>query len=175
MADYYSRSVITEQAKLTKTMARVLEARGATLYEEGKENILDGLASGRVPLTTYAIVFGEGWSNCYETADEWAEDYGDEDEDITDEFRELFEMSEENLMHEILKINPDLDSLESQCGWSCSKMRLDGFGGSSVIVTRKGYLYITTTNFEVEEDGTIKPGNVFHAWDEEDDEQSEAA
>jgi hypothetical protein len=60
-----------------------------------------------------------------------------------------------------------MDHIEQQSSWSCSKMRLDGFGGSGLIVTRKGYLYLTTTRFEIEEDGTVKFGGEFITWEDE--------
>jgi hypothetical protein len=43
-------------------------------------------------------------------------------------------------------------------------MRTDGFGGSSLHVTRKGYLYLTTTDVVIDEDGTCRHAGKFEPW-----------
>jgi hypothetical protein len=45
-------------------------------------------------------------------------------------------------------------------------MRLDGFGGSGLIVNRKGYLYLTTSHYEIGDDGVIEPSGKFVFWDD---------
>lgn len=169
MANYYTRTVITEPVLLTSDLSDLLTARGAELYPEGQhETVLDGIVHERPPLTSYSVVFEDGWNNQYEDFEEWEYDHGEDGDTHSDEFKRLFELGEHEILREIIKVNPDKAEIVMQSSWSCSKMRLDGFGGSGLIVNRKGYLYLTTSHYVVEADGTIKPGAEFVTWDEHD-------
>lgn len=180
MANYYTRSVITDTFLLTPEMSTALTFRGAAVDPEGPgETVLDGMVNERPPLRSYSITFEDGWNDLvesYESVDEWIKDEGERPEDWNDEAKRLLWLDKEDLLHEVLKVNPDKDVIEMQSAWSCSKMRLDGFGGSGLIVTRKGYLYLTSTHYEVDEGGTIKPCGEFRAWaDEQEDSNDQAA
>jgi len=184
VANYYTRSVITDTFLLSNTLVGVLKARSATVVEaEKRETILDGLVNERIPLTSYYITCNEGWSDLidsYSSIEEWAEYEGEDLDELSDDFKELIMLDEPYLLREILKLNPGKNYIERQSGWSCDKMRLDGFGGSSLTVTKKGYLYVTTTDTLVTEDGEVRFGGEFYEWDQEpwkddEDEQSEAA
>lgn len=174
MANYYSRTVITECVLLTDELVSILEARGADVCVEGvKETVLDGLANDRVPLSSYSVVWSEGWTDPCDDADEFLVDYAFWDEERIDnaspEFRKLVISSEAVILREIAKVNPQKTYIEMQSSWSCSKMRLDGFGGSGLIVSLKGYLYITSNDYCIDEDGVIAPRSVFSPWDELED------
>lgn len=179
MADYYTQTVITDTFLLTEEMRDALDARGAEVYAEGPgETILDGLVNERPPLREHSIAFQEGWSDLvesYGSVDEWIEDEGHDPEDWNDEAKRLLWLDKEDFLLEILKVNPDKDQIEMQSAWSCNKMRLDGFGGSGLIVTRKGYLYLTSTHYQVDEDGTIKHAGGFQAWADEQDAADDQA
>jgi hypothetical protein len=178
MANYYTRTVITETFLLTEELVSVLSARGAAVYSEGeKETVLDAIVAERPPLSRFSIVFEDGWVEPCDDVDEFLIEYAGWSSDKVEEhysesFRELVVAGEAAILLEILKLNPDREHIEMQASWSCSKMRLDGFGGSGVIVNRKGYLYLTTTQYEIDEDGVIEPSGKFVFWD---DEESAAA
>ena len=171
MADYYSQGVIDGDFLLSTALVTVLSAQNAKLYsEEDGETVLDGIVNERTPLKSYSIVFGEGW-DCwdgrYENLEE-ATDFEDTNLDKwSDETKRLAMLSMEDLLHEILKVNPEAHSIDYKEAHTCSKMRFDGFGGMGVFVTRKGYLYIHTGRAEVEDDGTIKFGGEFRSWEME--------
>jgi len=178
MANYYTRTVITQPFLLTGDLVSVLKARGASLYPEGEgETVLDGIVNERPPLTSYSIVFDDGWTEPCEDVDEFLVDYcGWDDEDCekaSPEFRALVVKSEHEILREIIKVNPQKEEIVEQSSWGCSKMRLDGFGGTGLIVNRKGFLYITTHDFTVDADGTIKPGSEFVSWKEFDEAAAE--
>lgn len=168
MANYYTRTVITESVLLTDALHSVLLVRGAQAECEGpSETILDALAFGREEiLNSYYVTFENGWNNQWDSVDEYIDDELDEGESVSDEFRRLFEMEEHEILLEILKINPMQDHIVEQSSWSCSKMRADGFGGSGLIVNRKGFLYITTSNYQIRDDGEIIHGGTFTPWEE---------
>jgi hypothetical protein len=174
VANYYTRTVLTETVLLTEDLASILVARGAQLYEEdGKgENVLDGIVNERPPLKRYSVVFEDGWTDPCDDVDEFLIDYAgwdDEDaENASPEFRKLVIEDEHVILREILKVNDDKQEIDMQSGWGCSKMRLDGFGGSGLIVNRKGYLYLTSSHYEIDADGTIKHAGGFVSWDEYD-------
>ena len=174
MADYYTRTVITGAIPLTDEMLAVVEARSATVYPQDEEGILDALANVRQPLKTYHVVFEDGWLSQFSNdVDEEIGELGIED-DVSDEFKRLIMLDEADFLHESLKLSETLDHIEMQSGFGCSEMRLDGFGGSGLIVTRKGYLYITTSNWELNGDGTAEHRGKFHPWEDADD-RTEAA
>lgn len=177
MADYTTQEVITSPVLLTDDLVSILQMKGAEVVPTGeKQNVLDGIVHGAM-LSEYYVTFESGWSDYCETFEEWAGENLDEDEEaqVSDYVKENFNLGKEDLMREILKVNPEANHIEMQAGWSCSRMRLDGFGGSGLIVNRKGYLYITTSNFIEDEDGVIQHGNDFHFWEPEEVEHVEAA
>jgi hypothetical protein len=171
MADYYSPAVFTDTVGLTNLLQRVLEIQGGTLYKDGyEETILDGIVNERTPISRYHVTFSEGW-NCSTDLEDYLEDINEdgelEEELSPEEFTEikrLLELPREELLLEILKVDPDTETIEVQCGFSCSKMRIDGYGGYGLVVNRKGYLSNTTTDFAIDDDGTIKPGAIFTKW-----------
>lgn len=168
MANYYRRTVITEPMNIDEDLEVALESRGATLHLEGvRETVLDGIARERPPLTRFAIVFEDGWQDTWgEDVDEFVRDHADLDpSNVSDRAKAIIMMAEENILHEILKLNPDQDLIQMQESWSCSKMRLDGFGGRSTWVTREGYLDVCTSNVEVDVDGTIQLASQFTTWE----------
>ena len=170
MANYNTRTVITDEVLLTEDQAAALVYRGAECYNTRRqeETVLDGIIHGRMPCNEYAVSFEEGWDNQvedYEDLNQWINDFGHDPEDFNDEIRRLVVMEEVNLLHEILKVNPKKDKIEQQSAWTCSKMRLDGFGGSGLIITRKGYLYLTTSHFDIDEDGVVNPSGGFKLWE----------
>lgn len=175
MANYYSHTVITDCYKLDEDLIAALEARGASCHPEGGEDetVLDGIVNERPPLKSYSIVWEEGWTEPCDDVDEFLVEYvGWDDEDVekaSPRFRELVLLSEPDMLHEILKLNPDADAVQMQEAWGCSKMRLDGFGGRSLTVTQKGYLYLCTGSVEINEDGTIVPGSKFTPWKDTDE------
>lgn len=180
MADYYSPTVITSPVRLTDALAFVLEAQGGSCSPTGEEEtVLDGLANERAPLRKYYVTFEEGWQDGQGAEEllDWR-DLTEEDakKEHGDGIIELLDSESHILMREILKLNPELQQIEAQCGYNCSRMRLDGYGGWGLIANRKGYLYINTSNFEVEEDGTIKFAGEFKEWSEIDERaEAEAA
>jgi len=166
MADYYTQEVVTnEQVYLTPEMERVLELRGAEVYREGDETVLDHLANG-CEKHLCGIVFEEGWREMEpeELIEMFLDD--EEEEELSEETKRLLALDKPDLFHEVLKINPEEEYIELQSGWSCSRMRLDGFGGSSLHVTRKGYLYVTTTNVSIEDGVPVFDGE-FVPWEKE--------
>lgn len=169
MADYYSQTTLTAQVLLTQTLVAVLEARGASLYPDGDgETVLDSLVTGQAPRRLYGVVWDGGWNNpCGLTVEDFMEDRELDPDDTSEEVKALLLSEDEDILHEILKINPDIDLLEMTEAWTCSKMRLDGFGGRSLMVNRTGYLHIGTTRFHVDEDGVIEPDNAFKFWKDE--------
>jgi len=177
VADYYSQTTLTQQVLLTQDLATVLTARGATLHQDGPgETVLDSLVTGELPRTLYGVVWEEGWRNpCGETLEDFMEEIELDPEDATEKVKELLLLEEEDILHEVLKINPDIDLLEMNEAWTCSKMRLDGFGGRSLMVNRTGYLHIGTHRYHVDEDGVIEPDNAFKFWKDEEAESSPSA
>lgn len=167
MADYYSQTTLAQLVLLNKTLEDVLKARGADLHEEDDgETILDALVTGQPPRKLYGIVWPEGWRNpCGSTVEAFMEEI--DLEEATDEVKALMLLEDEDILHEILKINPDCDLLEMNEAWTCSKMRLDGFGGRSLMVNRTGYLHIGTSRYHEDEDGVIVPDNAFKFWKDE--------
>lgn len=179
MADYYTNTVITSSFRMTEDLVRILEMRGATVHPDGEpETILDGIVKDRVPLRAYHVTFEQGFDSTlggyYESIEEWADEEGEDLDSISDYVKEHALDDEPDILHEILKLNPDEPYIEMQSGWGCSKMRIDGFGGSSLHVSRKGYMYVTTTEVTVEDDGTIKFGGEFQLWDKEEVEREAA-
>jgi hypothetical protein len=171
MADYYTQTVVTAPVLLTTDLADVLSKRGATTYPaDDGETVLDGIVNGRPPLRKYSVVFEQGWSDDlgdFDTFEEWADWEGEDPDEFSEEFKRLSRLHEHELIHEVLKVNPELEMIELQSGWTCSKMRLDGFGGSSLHVNRKGYLYVNTHHVEVDEDGFIQPTSKMTLWETE--------
>jgi hypothetical protein len=166
MADYFTQEVVTEPALITTIMEEVLVLRGAELYPDGDENALDHLVSG-VQARTHSIGFEEGWrdggpSELIEWHEPDLDHLSDEDRK---EFDRLLAMGKADFFHEVLKINPKKTNIELQAAWTCSKMRLDGFGGSGLFISRKGYLYVTTCRAAVDDDGTIRNLNEFTPWE----------
>ena len=188
MADYYTKEVITSPINLTPLLEKVLVTRGAEIYREGNETVLDHLVAGQ-EIYECCVTFSEGWTegDCGDLEDFGSFDPDDfDDPEELEEFKRLADMDKPFLFHEILKVNPDQTYIELQASWSCNKMRLDGFGGSSLHVTKKGYLYVTTTNVSISEDGIPEFDGKFVSWDdasadpehseqETSDEQTEAA
>lgn len=172
MADYYTKTTLREVVLLSDDLNDALSARGATTYPEGEgETILDGIVAERPPLSKFSVVFEDGLTSVYsDNPEEMMEQCGldPEDTDANDEFKRFLVMEEEYLLREILKINPDTNSLELSSSHSCSKMRLDGFGGSSLHVTRKGWLAVSTGYVDIDDDGTINYRGEFHPWKDED-------
>lgn len=169
MADYFTQTVISHAHYLTQDMADVLEARGAELDPTGEERtILDSLAGKGIPAKEYHITFSEGWNDWPEEFEEWAEDYAaDDPNNYSEGFKELFELDRANFLYQVLLLDPEAVAVEVQESQSCSKMRTDGFGGSSLTVTRKGYLFLYTGNIEIDDDGTIRSGAKFVPWDDQ--------
>ena len=166
MADYYTRTTLDKVVGLTSDLHDVLEGRGATLYLEGEaETVLDGIVAERPPIASYAVVCEEGLRGVFDDTVEGCLAEMDIDPDsVSDEFKRLVMLDEAELLLEILKINPEIDELDLQSAHTCSKMRLDGFGGSAVIVSRTGYLYIHTQAYEIDEDGVIQSRTAFRFW-----------
>jgi len=174
MADYYTRTVLTGPVPLTDAMLTVVSARGADTTLEIEEGILDAITQERLPLKTYHVSFEDGWRSQYsDNPDEEIEELGIDDEDVTEEIKRLVMLDEADFFHESLLLDPSIESIEIQSSWGCSKMRLDGFGGSGLILTKKGYLCIITTDFTISDDGVIALRSVFSPW-EELDEQAES-
>jgi len=175
MADYYSPAVFTEIVGLTDLLRRTLEAQGATCYEDGeKETVLDAIINERPPITHYHVTFIDSWNSGY-GAVEYLEDIDEEEKgelekelgpEGFDELKRLLSLDSQDLLLEILKVDPDTETIEVQCGFNCSKMRTDGYGGYSLIANRKGYLHIGTTDFAIDDDGTIKPKATFTPWED---------
>ena len=172
MADYYTRTVITAPVLLSPDLVAVLNARGAALDCISEETVLDGIVAERMPLGEYYVTFADGWTEPCDDVDEFLIEYAGWDEADAEaaspEIRELMVADDADILHEILKLNPEMDHIEQQSSWSCSKMRLDGFGGSGLIVTRKGYLYLTTSHFEIDEDGVAAYAGGFKLWESEE-------
>ena len=170
MADYYTQTVLTAPVLMTEDMVSVMQAHGAEVNLCGeRETVLDGIVLERPPLNLYAVTFDNGWNHLidtFETLEAWAEDTDENLDDYSEEWKRLAALDEPTTLYEILSINPKLEALSLQSAWGCSKMRLDGYGGSGLVVNRKGYLYITTTNWEEEPDGTIVLGSKFVPWKE---------
>ena len=168
MANYYTRTTLDKVVGLTTDLHDVFERRGGTLYSEGEEEtVLDGIVAERPPMTSYSLVFEEGVTGLYtDTLEEELAEMDIEPGDVSDEFKRLIMLDEAELLLEILKLNPEIDELDLQSAFSCSKMRIDGFGGSGLIVNRKGYLYITTSDYEIDEDGIIQARAAFRFWDD---------
>ena len=173
MADYYTRTVITDSVLLTTDLVAVLNARGASLDCEEEETVLDGIVHERMPLGLYTVAFERGWNATCEDVDEFLIEYANWDEaDVlaaSDELRKMAVASELDILREILKLNPEAESIDMQSSWSCSKMRLDGFGGSGLILTKLGFLYITSSDYAIAEDGSICQGSAFTTWEEHDE------
>lgn len=178
MANYYTNEVITDAVYLTDDLCKLLQMKGAEVEPTGeKQTVLDGMVNGAI-LNQYYVTFENGWNEYYETFDEWAaEELYDDDEvaEVSDYIKAHFGYGKEDLLHEVLKVNPEMDHIVMQAAWSCSKMRLDGFGGSGLIVNRKGYLYLTTSNYVIDEDGTIRNASQFTTWESEQEARDEAA
>lgn len=172
MADYYTQSVFDKPVLMTEDLASVMQNRGAEVHRYNEETVLDGIVHGRPPLSLYGVTFDEGWNDlidAFETLEAWADDTGENLDDYSDEWKRLAVLDEPSTLYEILKLNPEMEEISLQSSFTCSKMRLDGFGGSGLVVNRKGYLYITTTNWEEEPDGTIVLGSKFVPWEESAD------
>jgi hypothetical protein len=169
MAIYYTKTTLTEPVLLTEDLRTILEARGGELYlEKEEETVLDGIVAERMPLGAYSVVFEDGMTGVWYTSDEEAvRDLRADHESVSDDLVRFAMMEEEDLLHEILKINPDIDHLTLQSAHSCSRMRLDGFGGTGVIVNRKGYLIINSASFRIDDDGVISPAATFRPWSDE--------
>jgi len=167
MADYYSPTAITHPVFLTEDLAGVLSARGGRVDPTGdKQTVLDGIVNESEPLAEYCVSFEEGTRD-HDSFDEWLGDEGDEEEEYSDTFKELLIADMADVLHAVLKANPGVEEIEMQSSFTCSRMRLDGWGGSGLVVNKHGYLYLTTTSWEVEADGTIKPYGGFRRWDEQ--------
>lgn len=166
MADYYTSTTLDKPVRLTPDLHAVFGVRGGTLYLEGEEEtILDGIVAERPPMSTYSVVFEEGLHGIMdETVEGCLAEMGIDPSDATDEFKRLVMLDDAELLLEILKINPEIDELDLQSSHSCSKMRLDGFGGAGTIVNRTGYLHIYTGAWEVDEDGVIQSQAAFRFW-----------
>lgn len=183
MADYFSATVLTAPVLLNESLYVALTHRQADIEVCGEaETVLDGLVHEREPLCHYTVVWPTGWLHACDDADEFFVEYcGLDDEDIeqiSDEVRRLVVMEEQDLLHEILKINPDLTYIEMQEAHTCSRMRLDGYSGSSIHVTRKGFMIVNTRDVMVSEEGEISFGGEFIEWGQEpwkEDEDVEAA
>jgi len=176
MANYYTRSVITGPVLLSPNLVAVLSARGAELDCIEEETVLDGIVAERMPLGLYTVAFENGWTDPCEDVDEFLIEYaGWDDADVeaaTTEFRELVIADEVDILREVLKLNPDADCIDMQSSWSCSKMRLDGFGGSGLILTKLGFLYITSSNYAIAEDGSLCLASAFTPWEEYDEKSA---
>lgn len=179
MANYYSPTVFRQPVRLTDLIYRVLEVQGGNCFPTAEvETILDGIVKERPPMTEYTVAFEEGWSGGrgveeyleYIDADEVEKELGPEQ---FEEFKRLLDLESHQLLREILKADPDIEMIEVQCGFNCSKMRLDGYGGYALIVNRKGYLYINTGGYEIDEDGIIQSTAAFQFWEPEAVEAAE--
>ena len=184
MADYYySPTVLTSPVFLTDVQAAAINlTTGGEADPTGeKENVLDGLANGRQPLTQYYVTFEQGWDDG-RGADElidWhdinlEEMEAEEGPEYVAEFRRLLGIEQHEFLREVLKVNPELPVLELQTGFTCSRIQIDGYGGRGLHVNRKGYFYISTDDVEIDEDGTITLGSKFTPWKKESDGQAEA-
>lgn len=171
MADYFSPTVFTAAIGLTNILRHALEIQGASFEEaEEPETALDGLANGRLPLSFHYVSFSEGW-NDGQDADEMLE-YIDDIDAVEKELgpegfntlKEMLNGDQTDMVYHILEANPDMEMVDVQCGFSCSRMRLDGYGGYGLIANRKGYLFNCSTGYMVEADGTIKPTGEFIEW-----------
>jgi hypothetical protein len=172
VADYYSQQVITAPVKLTDLMITVLQLRRAEVDNIDDATVLDGIVAGQM-LHECTVVFEEGWD--HEDPEDLKDWHNPEiEEEDEEEFDRLLAMEQQDFFREVLKINPDQQYIELQSGWSCSKMRLDGFGGSSLHVSRKGWMVVTTTDVTMDEDGQFRCGAEFQPWEDEG-EQTEAA
>jgi len=171
VANYNTREVVTTPVNLTKVMQQVLTLRGAGIDVIGEGCVLESMVTGKLS-DECTVAFEEGWSdNDPEELIEWHEpEVSDEDKP---EFDRLLALDKHEFFREVLKVD-EADHIDLQSSWSCSKMRLDGFGGSGLIVNRTGFLYITTCDFTISDDGEIAPRSVFSPW-EELDEQAAAA
>lgn len=171
MADYYSKTVITTPVLLTENLVAALSAMGGDLWSDdaSEETVLDGIVHGRPPLKRYYVTFPDGWSELVNQFDSIVDACADKDialDECDEELRRLLWLDEPELLREVLLVNPDLTVIELQTGLDCSRMRLDGFGGRGLHVTRKGYLYIDTGSVEVAEDGTVRHLPQFVNWGE---------
>lgn len=170
MADYYSRTVIKTLVALTPLLYRTLELQGAGFDVTGDshETILDGIVNERPPMSVYYVYFTESWSD-NQGAEEylsWADTDDLSPEDLV-EFTRLLDLESQDLLHEVLKLNPELDEIEVQCSYSCSKMRTDGFGGHCLIVNKRGWLFNSTNDWQVNANGTIEARGSFMFWEPE--------
>lgn len=169
MADYYSKGTIRPFVQLTDLLYKALETQGASFEViDSSETVLDGIIKERMPMTQYYVYFEESWSDGQGSEEylEWTDTEDMEPEDLV-EFTRLLDLQQEDLLLEILKLNPEVEEVEHQCAHSCSKMRPDGFSGTGLIVNRKGWLYINTGSWEVDEDGIIQSTAAFKFWEQE--------
>ena len=168
MANYYTQTTLDKVVGLTTDLHDVLERRGGTLYLEGEEEtVLDGIVAERPPMSSYSLVFEQGFAGVLDdTLEGCLAEYEIEPGDVSDEFKRLIMLDDAELLLEILKLNPEIDELDLQSAFTCSKMRIDAFGGSGLIVNRKGYLCITTSDYEIDEDGIIQARAAFRFWDD---------
>jgi len=166
MANYYTREVVTKPLMLTDLMVSVLQMRGAEVEKIDESNVLDSIVAGQM-LYECIITFESGWDdNEPEELLEW-HDPETTDEDKA-EFDRLLAMEKIDFFREVLKVNSDANSIQLQAAWTCDRMRLDGFGGSSCHISRKGYMYVSTTDVDVDDDGTFHAGAQFYPWEEDD-------
>jgi hypothetical protein len=168
----YTKTTLDKVVGLTTDLHDVFERRGATLYLEGEEEtVLDGIVAERPPMSSYAVVFEEGLTGLYtDTLEEELVEMDIEPGEVSDEFKRLIMLDGAELLLEILKLNPEIEELDLQSAsfkrFNSSVSRLDGFGGSGLIVNRKGYLCIATSNYEIDEDGIIQARAAFRFWDD---------
>ena len=168
MANYYSQGVITVPVFLNEDLYVTLTHRGADLEDAGqKETALDGIVHERPPLGLFTVAFPVGWRCTPDDADEFFVETCDLDDDeieaLSAEVRRLVVLPEPHLMLEILKVNPELEFLAYREANTCSRMRLDGFGGGSVTVTRKGWLETGSHSVKVT-DGVVEVTSKFQEW-----------
>jgi len=170
MADYYSRTVIKTFVNLPPLIYRALELQGASLETTGEsdETVLDGIVHERPPMSQYYVYFDESWSEGMGSEEylEWA-DTDDLSADDLAEFTRLLDLESQDLLHEILKLNPELEEIEVQCSYSCSRMRPDGFGGHCLIVNKKGWFFNSSNGWKADEDGIIEATGAFTMWEPE--------